>query len=69
MGLIYSTVVRIVAQYVQGGRVIQYKTKDRDRYRMNCRFTELEEQWICSKAKLWEWRNKTLDERCKVITA
>lgn len=29
MGVIYSTVVRIISYYVKGGGVIQYKTKDR----------------------------------------
>ena len=69
MGLIYSTVVRVVAQYVQGGRVIQYKTKDRNRYRMNCKFTLLQEQWICSKNQLVEMKNMTLNMRCGIIMA
>lgn len=67
MGVIYSTVVRIIAQYKAHGGVIVYRTATRDRGRQNFKLTEEQERELCSKRLLWQWRNFTLEKRCTRI--
>ena len=67
MGIIYSTVVRIVSNYKKAGCVINYETDKWDRTRMKCKLTTGQENFLVGINTLEKWKHLTLEQRCRKI--